>query len=673
MGIKIMRIVICIVVALLTGLITQAQQLETYDVKKGETLSSIAKQFEVTTNQILEYNPDLSNQANLKPQTIFIPVINPSENSYDKYQIAEGETLWSISQSYGLSVQDLKNANPKLDENDLKKGQYIKIPVRKLSTKSSKSVNQSVTNSQFNTLKHLVLPKETKYGIAKQYGIEVKDLEKANPSVKTLQPGQILNIIRKPDNQEEKITAYLDYKYYKVPEKETIYSLSKQYDISRKKLETLNPALKNLGLQKGMVLKLPKAKNTDEVLNLFAGKQLDLKTKINNYSRKYIDVFLPLNLHKFHKDSIDKQKKLADHNLSQISIDFYNGVKAAIDSVNALGLEVDFRLYDTQTRPYHLKNLIQKIDFSQTQAVIGPIIPPNYQMMTKRLKRLNIPVISPFSIAEKSSKNTVSTVPDQVTKQKALISMMESIHESENILVITDSTDYQTQYRFKYTFPKSKIISVRNNYVKQNAILKHLNNKKENWVVLTSDDIGIVESTVNHLHSLAEYEIKRRNNKGEYELVNKKHYPIRLFSSNRKNFYEDEIDNAYLSEMHFISVENSKQLAVDQPTSFMKAFYVKHGYYPNKYSVRGFDLTYDILIRLGIKSNLHQSLAIPGMTDYNLNRFYYTENAFFKNGYQNSAYFLIEYKDGLKTANINSLKNREKLKLDIPDLKKTKN
>jgi LysM repeat protein len=660
---------IFIILAFLSFISLQAQQLETYDVKEGETLTGIAQKFKVTSDQILEYNPDLSRKGNIKPQTIFIPVSQQTKTSYVNYKITAGETLWSISQSYGLTVQDIKDANPNLKQNDLKTGQNIQIPIRKLSTKSSKSVNQSVTNSQFKTLKHLVLPKETKYGIAKQYGIEVKDLEKANPSVKTLQPGQILNIKRKPvkEKDKEKIPNYVGFNYYKVPDNATFYSLTKDYDLSRKELEAVNPALKNLGLQQGMILKLPKKRSADMALSLFAEQSVDLKTKIKNYDKKYIDLFLPINLHKFDNDTINKQKRLADEKLSQISIDFYNGAKAAIDSVNALGLEVDLRLYDTQTNPDHLDKLFQEVNFNQTQAVIGPIIPPNYQMMTNKLKTQEIPVVSPFSIAKAFSKNTISTIPDQATKQKALITMLESIHEDENLLVVTDSADHKSQYRFKYSFPQSKIISVRENYVPQDSILKYLNNKKENWVISTSSDIGIVESTINHLHSLAEYEIKEKNEEGEEEVVEVKHFPIRLFTSNRKNFYEDEIDNSYLSEMHFIAIENSKILAVDKPTTFMKAFYSKYGYYPNKYCVRGYDLMYDLLLRLGFKSDLYRSLAIPGMANYNLNRFYYTDNAFLK-GYQNDAYYFIEYKDNLQTVTINSLKSREKIKLEIPDL-----
>ena len=63
---------IFIILAFLSFISLRAQQLETYDVKEGETLTGIAQKFKVTSDQILEYNPDLSRKGNIKPQTIFI-------------------------------------------------------------------------------------------------------------------------------------------------------------------------------------------------------------------------------------------------------------------------------------------------------------------------------------------------------------------------------------------------------------------------------------------------------------------------------------------------------------------------------------------------------------------------------------------------------------------------
>ena len=656
------------VLVLICSSLVQGQQLETYEVKEGETLKSIARQFKVPAERIIEYNPDLSRSGKLSKQNIFIPIDISSKTSYAEHEISEGETLWSISRSYGLTVQDIKKANPALDQNDLKTGSSIKIPVSKLSKERSRTVNQSITNSRFKTLKHLVLPKETKYGIAQQYGIEVDQLEKANPSIKTLQPGQILTIKRKRREKEEPIPDYVGYKYYKVPDDETIFNLTKEYDITEQELKNVNPALKNLGLQEGMVLKLPRETSADKVLSLFAEQPLDLKTKIRNYDRKYIDLFLPFNLQKFDNDTINKRKRLADNKLSQISIDFYNGVQAAIDSANALGLEVDLRVFDTRTDPGYMDSLVEKINFNQTQVAVGPIIPPNFNLLSDRLSEQEIPIISPFSTLKKRGENTVSSIPARSTKQKALISMLSTIHEEENLLIVTDSADYKSQYRFKYSFPGSTIIPSRKNYVQQDSILKYLNNKKENWVILTSGDIGVVESTINHLHSLAEYEVKEKNDEGKKEVVEVKHFPIRLFSSNRKNFYEDEIDNAYLSEMHFIAIENSRQLALDEPTDFMKAYHRDKGIYPNKYCIRGYDMMYDIVLRLAFDPDPQEFLRIPGMAHYNLNRFYYQDNTF-SDGFENNAYYFIEYKEDLKTAMINSLKDRDKIEMDIPDLK----
>ncbi|MDR9400141.1 MAG: LysM peptidoglycan-binding domain-containing protein [Psychroflexus sp.] len=633
----------------------QSQQLEAYEVKKGETLQSIARQFKVSANQILEYNPDLSKSGALESQTIFIPVQSQSKLSFIDYKVTSGETLWSIAQSYSLKVKDIKKHNPSLNNRELESQEIIRIPVRKLNTNSSKSINQSITNSNFKTLKHLVLPKETKYGIARQYGVEVSDLEKSNPSIKTLQPGQILTIRRKLDKNKKKIPAYIGYRYYKVPDDATIYSLTNEYDVDQKELEAINPALKNLGLQAGMILKLPKEITADQTTGLFSDEPIDFRTKIKNYDRKYIDLFLPLNLERFDNDTLNKQKILAENQLTQIASDFYMGALIAIDSAKTLGIDVDLRLFDTKSNPAEVDDILNNYSFSQTQLIIGPVIPQNLQKVINDLSNQQIPVVAPLSEPVEMKDNAVTTLPGESIRQKALISYLKSNYENQNLLVVSDSADYKTNYRFKYTFPEAKIIETGKNYVQQTNILQHLSTEKENFVVLTSDELGIVESTINHLHSLEEYPIKKINSEGEKEVVKVKNHDIRLFSSSRKNFFEDEIDNDYLSKMKFIVVDNSRQLAINKPTEFMHAFYEENGFYPNKYCIRGYDLMFDLILKLSASADFYSTLALPGFADYNFSKFSYQKNSF-NSGYINEGYYFIQYDQDLTTKLINTLK-----------------
>ncbi|OFM81787.1 LysM peptidoglycan-binding domain-containing protein [Weeksella sp. HMSC059D05] len=127
---------------------------------------------------------------------------------------------------------------------------------------------------------HTVKAKETVYGISKKYNISQEALLKANPKIESrgLHPGDVLTIPSKdgkifkveeepklPKNNQTLTPPSLpkddnNYTYLLIEPKETIYSLTKKYDISEATLVSLNPQLKH-GLKAGDIIRLPKTSN----------------------------------------------------------------------------------------------------------------------------------------------------------------------------------------------------------------------------------------------------------------------------------------------------------------------------------------------------------------------------------------------------------------------------
>lgn len=118
--------------------------------------------------------------------------------------VKPGETLYGLSKLYQVTVDDIKNANTILMKNSLQAGQKLKIPDGTLlvNTKSQTDKNSkteaTVTNSYVSgeIVKHKVLPKETLYGLSKKYNISVEDIISHNEKIlkNGLQSGQVLNI-----------------------------------------------------------------------------------------------------------------------------------------------------------------------------------------------------------------------------------------------------------------------------------------------------------------------------------------------------------------------------------------------------------------------------------------------------------------------------------------------
>lgn len=110
------------------------QQVYRHTVQAGETLYHLAKAYGVSQEQILDSNPGLTAQSLQAGAEILIPVSSGTGETSGKtmttHKVEGKETLWSISQKYGISVEELVAANPGMEEvgYKLKKGETIFIP-----------------------------------------------------------------------------------------------------------------------------------------------------------------------------------------------------------------------------------------------------------------------------------------------------------------------------------------------------------------------------------------------------------------------------------------------------------------------------------------------------------------------------------------------------------------
>ena len=208
-----------------------------HTVSKVETISEIAKEYEVKSSEIYELNPDARN--GIKFKTVLLipskakksvgPTSKITSNSPEiSHEVLAKETLYGIAKQYNITIADLYKINSHLEKEGLKKGQIIKIPqtaldnlaintkpektieIQKTATPQKEATNKDVVVSSITEHKievptegiiHEVLPKETLYAIAKQYKISLANLQKANATLggQPLKAGQKINIPVKSD------------------------------------------------------------------------------------------------------------------------------------------------------------------------------------------------------------------------------------------------------------------------------------------------------------------------------------------------------------------------------------------------------------------------------------------------------------------------------------------
>ncbi|MCC9018834.1 peptidoglycan endopeptidase [Flavobacterium lipolyticum] len=189
-----------------------------HKISQGENLTVIAKKYGVKPKDITAANPNapkvlklnsvllipnrnktVAKTAAKKPEEI-IANVTP-ETTPGSHEVAAKETLWGISKKYNVSVDDLKKVNPLLESEGLKIGQQIAIPSNTATTTATTvPVIEKVQEPAMVEVTREVLSKETKYAIAKEFGITVKELEKQNPAIKKrLKVGYLLKINVSPE------------------------------------------------------------------------------------------------------------------------------------------------------------------------------------------------------------------------------------------------------------------------------------------------------------------------------------------------------------------------------------------------------------------------------------------------------------------------------------------
>lgn len=151
----------------------------TYTVKSGDTLYSIARKYNITVNELKTLNNLTSNTLSIG-QILTIPTDDQDQTPPvigNTYTVKSGDTLYSIARKYNVSVNDLKNAN-NLTSNTLSINQELVIP------------GNSTNNETY-----IVKSGDTLYSIARKFNVSVNDIKSLNNlSTTLLSIGQTLLI-----------------------------------------------------------------------------------------------------------------------------------------------------------------------------------------------------------------------------------------------------------------------------------------------------------------------------------------------------------------------------------------------------------------------------------------------------------------------------------------------
>lgn len=529
-----------------------------YTVEPSEGLYRISKKFNVLQADIYKANPSV-NEGLKAGQTLYIPVKNQAKKIQPsttrqviEHQVVAKQTLYSISKMYGVEKEEIIRLNPEIENGIIKIGQILRIPV---SDKTKAQVQDNVAkqiNSDKTTVQHEVkaqqpvLPKkkyvtyevksrkETLYGISKQFGVSINEIIEANPYAQDgIKKGDILQIPVVEENIPK--TSGSDILHIVKP-KETIYGISKQYNITKEDLLRANPKLEN-GLMIG-----------DTILITSSSPQPTTTPTDNNAivqkATYRIAYMLPFSAEE------DKNSTNIDR-----FIEFYRGSLLAMEKIKEQGISLEVYTFDTQLGTTKINDILKNGIPKTVDMIIGPAYPEQVAIVADYAKKNNVIQIVPFTSQISNSDRFALQYqfnPSSADLDKAIINNILDKHRTDNVFIVNFASQNSKSYHLPERLEKAlKSNSIKYTKLKANSLtadnISALNRNANNLIVLSScstqefkDFVGAVSADNKNYTFVVENDIFNYA-KADKSLKNKNFITYSLFNATP----EDKYLNAY--------------------------------------------------------------------------------------------------------------------------------
>jgi lysM domain-containing protein len=529
-----------------------------YTVEPSEGLYRISKKFNVLQADIYKANPSV-NEGLKAGQTLYIPVKNQAKKTQPsttrqviEHQVVAKQTLYSISKMYGVEKEEIIRLNPEIENGIIKIGQILRIPV---SDKTKAQVQDNVAkqiNSDKTTVQHEikaqqpVLPKkkyvtyevksrkETLYGISKQFGVSINEIIEANPYAQDgIKKGDILQIPVVEENIPK--TSGSDILHIVKP-KETIYGISKQYNITKEDLLRANPKLEN-GLMIG-----------DTILITSSSPQPTTTPTDNNAivqkATYRIAYMLPFSAEE------DKNSTNIDR-----FIEFYRGSLLAMEKIKEQGISLEVYTFDTQLGTTKINDILKNGIPKTVDMIIGPAYPEQVAIVADYAKKNNVIQIVPFTSQISNSDRFALQYqfnPSSADLDKVIINNILDKHRTDNVFIVNFASQNSKSYHLPERLEKAlKSNSIKYTKLKANSLtadnISALNRNANNLIVLSScstqefkDFVGAVSADNKNYTFVVENDIFNYA-KADKSLKNKNFVTYSLFNATP----EDKYLNAY--------------------------------------------------------------------------------------------------------------------------------
>lgn len=463
-------------------------------VKKGETVYSICKAYYVSPKVLSRENPAII--VGLQPgQVLKIPestneeTYTASSEGFILHKVEPGETFYSISKHYNISIKEIEEMNPELDINNIPNNAIIKIP--RIDFQPDKQ-DFSIQDDKY--LYYRVEYKETWYSLSKKFDISIRKLKKANENLKKgLQIGDIIQIPR---------TTYTEQLFAVVPDTTII-----EQEVMKDTLcETLSQLFFNNSVKVAMLLPL--------YLNENSEREIVDSSRTDQYGN-------PIK-------KVTPRDENWIYNKSLRFIEFYEGALMALEDIKSRGMTIDLHVFDTDQDPRKVEEIARSRVLEDMDLIIGPVYSMNLSIISDFLSTRNIPIVSPFVQKEdllRANPSLFEANPSNSVENSVLSGIVATDYNKNIVLVHAgDTIEKEKVESFKWTLMDSlrqygplEDISLKEVFYSENRARRDTINEIEdallksetNTVVVVSERETFVSEVLARIFSLSkEYDLK---------------------------------------------------------------------------------------------------------------------------------------------------------------------
>ncbi len=398
------------------------------------------------------------------------------------HTVQQGQTLYSICKAYSAKEKDVLNANPELQSGTLSIGQIIKIPIENEISKDGKYIVYTVKKG------------ETLYSLLKRFETTEKEFYEANPKLsrnESIRAGDEIYfpvkekknenvIVKKPEEEpKQNVITPRDetkYIYHTVAKGETLYKLTKQYDISLDELVAENPSLADRPLSIGETIRVPRKQialvkqeeNNKEEKNEepehyirpvnsenaeVAETEPDTMVVLTDKKDFSIALLMSFETEANLRDLANQEKRKVPQKIrtaTERAVDFYSGCLVALENFRHDDVKIRFKAYDIGKDNTILTTMVGEGKLDNVDMIIGPA----YKSQVDYLNSLNlgIPMLLPFVTDEnvlKSNPNNIMLNPSKQDIRNEVAKYASSIANS-NALIIKGTSDDSKVAASKY-------------------------------------------------------------------------------------------------------------------------------------------------------------------------------------------------------------------------------